>query len=235
MLFRPGTGQPALFAADIGGHGAVVGRLLPQHHRAVEHADSVRCGDFLHAPAGLGRAGTGDADDGIGLETIEKPGLCDDLVHLLIACHHDDHDLGVIADLRRREARFRALLDRPTHGVHVHVVTGDIKALAQQVPRHLQAHGAEADPPGAFYLVCFHFRSRLGPARHRGFMARACGHPVLDGPDDRHPTSHGLEDSGLSGVAGDGDRELVRMSARRPAVAASSTNHDVSRCSRTTP
>jgi hypothetical protein len=44
----------------------------------------------------------------------------------LIACHHDDHDLGVIADLRRREARFRALLDRPTHGVHVHIVTGDV-------------------------------------------------------------------------------------------------------------
>jgi hypothetical protein len=32
----------------------------------------------------------------------------------------------VIADLRRREARFRALLDRPTHGVDVHVVTGDV-------------------------------------------------------------------------------------------------------------
>ena len=117
-----------------------------------------------------------------GWRRSSKPGLRDDLVHLLIGRHHDDHHLGVIADLRRREARCRAVLDRPTHGVHVHVVAGDVEALAQQVPRHLQAHGAEADHPGAFYLVRFHFRSRLGLLVTG---CRALRHPVFDGPGDR--------------------------------------------------
>ena len=123
-----------------------------------------------------------DADDRTAREVIEQPGSRDRVLYLLVVRYHDDDDLGMGAHLRRRKTGLHAVSERPLHGIDVHVEAHDLEAFADQVPRHLQAHGAQPDHAGAGHRVArvIHAHrfalSALSCARRACVAARSSAH-----------------------------------------------------------
>src|SRR5262249_21189052 len=125
--------QPALLAADIDRAGAVVGGLLAEHDRSIQHADVLCRGQRGEPPAGVRRHRACEADHGAWRQRVEQAGAFDDIVHLLIGRHHDDDDFGVLADLGDGAAVPDTVVRGAADGVGVDVVARDIEAFALHV------------------------------------------------------------------------------------------------------
>jgi hypothetical protein len=69
----------------------------------------------------------------------------DEVIDLRVRRHHQDHDLGAVADLRGRPAGPHALPGGAAHRFLVDVGAAHLEPLGDHVACHLQAHGAEAD------------------------------------------------------------------------------------------
>ena len=75
----------------------------------------------------------------------------DDILDLRIGRDHDDDDFGARADVGGAVDDIDARIHRALRRHRGHVIAGDGEALVHHVPRHLIAHGAQADDAGVFH------------------------------------------------------------------------------------
>ncbi len=123
----------------------VVGRLLTEHHGRVEDADTLRVSNLLELLRGIDRTRAGHADHRALCQAIKQAGFDDHVFHLRVGRHHHDHDFRIGADLRRRADNSDARGLRSCVALGQHIDAVDLESLFHHVPRHLIAHGAEAD------------------------------------------------------------------------------------------
>src|ERR1700686_381494 len=96
---------------------------------------------------------------------------------LLVVRHHDKDDLGALPDIADRGADVYAVAFGALLRLRADVVAMDLEAVADHVPAHLQAHGAEPDDAGTLHVVLCHLNLMVS-LRPRPSLNRLRGRPT---------------------------------------------------------